>query len=123
MTMFARMKADHEIYGHDVWIEMVKPFADVEGSPMVFNVCTDLGCKKVVPIQAKRILPGILLEEILNNACSNPAYLEIGDNTFGDQIDEGFNVYRIETHCVAYEILAKKVMGHWFIKSYEKKDC
>lgn len=72
------------------------------------------------------IFPAVMMEELLNNSCSNPCY---GDGSpgapsyglkFGDPEDAGYNEYNIELHCANYQIIAKKVMGHWVIKRYKK---
>jgi hypothetical protein len=74
------------------------------------------------------IRPSDMMEELLNNSCSNPCYYEVpqiggGSKRFGDPEDEGYNIHAIELCCVFYEVKAKKVMGHWVIKSFEKRDC
>ena len=71
------------------------------------------------------ILPSVMMEELLNNSCSNPCYYEVpqiggGSKWFGNPELKGYNTYNIELHCANYEIIAKKVMGHWVIKSYKK---
>lgn len=104
MSTFAQNKRDHEDYGHDVWVNqpglggMISPtFRD--------NVCRDVGCERI----EARILPAQMMELLLDNSCSN-------------EEPDGYSSFWIELHCAQYEIIAKKVMGHWIIKSYERKD-
>jgi hypothetical protein len=51
--------------------------------------------------------PEYLMNEILDNACSNP-----------DEDNPGFNKYTIETHCVGFDIIARKVNDQWEIKEW-----
>lgn len=50
-----------------------------------------------------------LFVDLLNNACTNPAYIKVGDNTFGKKAEEGFASYRVETCCVAHTYIAKAI--------------
>ena len=38
---------------------------------------------------------------LLNIACSNPAYVEMWDKTFGKESEKGYSTYRVVTHCTA----------------------
>lgn len=48
--------------------------------------------------------------EILEMACSNP-------------VDDEWNEYMIETHCIMWKIIAKKVDGQWIIKMATGEPC
>ena len=50
-----------------------------------------------------------LFVELLNIACSNPAYVEMGDKTFGKESEKGYSTYRVETHCTAVTYTAKVI--------------
>ena len=61
--------------------------------------------------------------EILENCCSNPVDYEAWEESnkprpIGEPrpIYTGWNEYRIETHCMVWKIIAKKVDGKWVIK-------
>lgn len=108
-SSFAWDKEDHHTYGHDVWI---KDVAHEYPKTRIYNVCTDLKCPSAKDFTEEvpdHILPGTMMEILLNNSCSNPR-------------ENGYSSFMIELHCVNYEIVAKKVMGHWVIKSYNKME-
>jgi hypothetical protein len=70
------------------------------------------------------ITPAAMMEELLNNACSNPGYMEFlkADGRtakFGNPDHEGYDVFNVELCCKEYNIVAKKEMGHWVIHSFE----
>lgn len=92
------------------------------------------------------ILPQTVMRELLDNACSNPYYPENFDYSaaekkmmeWNENRDKqnvaaknypdppgGWHVYRIETHCKAYDIVARKSRNSrtkketWQIKSFE----
>ena len=48
-----------------------------------------------------------LFVDLLNDTCSNPADVKIGNNTFGNESDQGYSTYRVETHCTAVTYTAK----------------
>lgn len=107
-SSFVWDKEDHKAYGHDVWIQDI---AREYPKTRIFNVCTDLKCpaaKDFCETPPDRILPGTTMEILLDNSCSN-------------EEPDGYSSFWIELHCATYEIVAKKVMGHWIIKSYERK--
>lgn len=47
--------------------------------------------------------------DLLNNACSDPAYVKIGGKTFGKGVEKGYSTYRVETHCTAATYTAKVI--------------
>lgn len=53
-----------------------------------------------------------LIAEILDAACPN-----------GGTDENGNNIYVIETHCVAWQITAKKIGGRWHIIKSEPEPC
>ena len=46
---------------------------------------------------------------LLSIACSEPAYVEMGGNTFGKESEKGYSLYRVETHCTAVTYTAKVI--------------
>lgn len=52
-----------------------------------------------------------LMTEILDGTCVS------------NYLPNGYNLYHIETHCVAWEIVARKTDGKWDVASVTSKDC
>ena len=50
-----------------------------------------------------------LFVELLNIACSDPAYVELGGNPFSKEVEEVYSTYRVETHCTAVTYTAKVI--------------
>lgn len=59
--------------------------------------------------------------EILDNCCSNPADAEDWMENQSDY--KGWNSYFIETHCIVWEVIAKKTPDGWLIKSITGESC
>lgn len=53
-----------------------------------------------------------MMKTILDHACPGPPPDE-----------DGFSVYYIEAHCVAFKITARPRTKTWDIKSFEMEDC
>jgi hypothetical protein len=71
-----------------------------------------------------------LATKILDNCCSNPVDWEAWEESNKPRpIGEprpaytGWNEYYIETHCVAWRVIARKRDGQWEIKSISGEDC
>lgn len=62
-----------------------------------------------------------MMVKILDHSCSNPA--DYNEWVKNQRNYTGWNLYRIETHCVEWEITAKNVDGKWIIKEAKAKDC
>ena len=58
------------------------------------------------PHERSPITSANLLSVILDSACSNPS-----------MEDPGWNVYRVETHCIGFEITARKHEDDWIVLS------
>lgn len=62
-----------------------------------------------------------LMFKILDCSCSNPVDY---DEWVKDQRNyKGWNEFYIETHCIAWRVIAKKIDGQWIIKKATPEDC
>jgi hypothetical protein len=79
------------------------------------------------------------IDLLISHACGNPDREWDLDKTYEEnmQSDGGWNIYRIELHCVAFKVSARKVDDgvfdqekevwitppHYEVRSYEIEDC
>ena len=50
-----------------------------------------------------------LFVELLNIACSDPSYVELGGNPFSKEVEEVYSTYRVETHLLAVTYTARPI--------------
>ena len=62
-----------------------------------------------------------LMFAILDHSCSSPVDY---DEWAKDQRNyKGWSKFYIETHCIAWRVIAKKIDGQWIIKEARPEDC